>query len=174
MGTIVDTFKPKSMSRNGNDDLLIEVAGKTYEAILSKANNQYDGYLIIVSHGAGGDMHLPQLETLANKLTKHDLFCVRFTCRGMNLIHRTKVYRAVVEHFVNSNIYKFKGYFLAGRSMGARAAVTVANSLIDELSNVVYGVICMSYPLHTPTDTSSLRDKLLLDLNQSIHTDYQR
>ena len=55
----------------------------------------------------------------------------------------------------------------AGRSMGARAAVGVCNDIQgSSMEHFVLGVICISYPLHTPKDTANLRDGPLLQLNK--------
>ena len=52
---------------------------------------------VILTHGAGGDMNLPQLAQIANHLAeKGRLMCARFTCRALNLKYRIKVYKAVV------------------------------------------------------------------------------
>ena len=50
---------------------------------------------VIVTHGAGGDMNLPQLVALARALASGGFLCLRFTCKGPNLAHRVKAYRAV-------------------------------------------------------------------------------
>ena len=51
--------------------------------------------------------------------------------------------------------------------MGARAAVGVCNEIQgSSLENFVLGVICISYPLHTPKDTANLRDEPLRQLKK--------
>ena len=50
--------------------------------------------------------------------------------------------------------------------MGARAAVGVCNDIQGtSMESFVLGVICISYPLHTPKDTGNLRDGPLLQLH---------
>ena len=51
---------------------------------------------------------------------------------------------------------------MAGRSMGSRAAVGLAN---DNPSQDIAGVICMSYPLHTEENKDKLRDESIKALD---------
>lgn len=53
-------------------------------------------YGIILTHGASGDMNLPHLMSLASHLASHGFFCLRFTCKGLNIVHRIKAYKAVL------------------------------------------------------------------------------
>ncbi|XP_060558055.1 testis-expressed protein 30-like [Ruditapes philippinarum] len=126
------------------------------------------GYGVILTHGAGGDMNLLQLKLLSEHLASKGVMAVRFTCKGLNLAYRVKVYTCVLEH-VTSQYSKVTRYFLAGRSMGSRAAVGVANGVKGtELVKTVAGVIALSYPLHTQENKSNLRDKPLYELSDPI------
>lgn len=53
-------------------------------------------YGIILTHGASGDMNLPHLMSLASHLASHGFFCLRFTCKGLNIVHRIKAYKSVL------------------------------------------------------------------------------
>lgn len=47
-----------------------------------------------------------------------------------------------------------------GRSMGSRAAVSVARQISqDDNEDFIHGLICLSYPLHRPKLQSKLRDE---------------
>ena len=51
--------------------------------------------------------------------------------------------------------------------MGARAAVGVSNDVQGtSMDDYVKGVICISYPLHTPKDTANLRDAPISQLTK--------
>ncbi|KAG2456302.1 NEPRO protein, partial [Polypterus senegalus] len=51
---------------------------------------------VVLTHGAGGDLHFRHLVSMATSLASNGVLCVRFTCKGLNLSYRTKAYRAVV------------------------------------------------------------------------------
>ena len=53
-----------------------------------------------------------------------------------------------------------------GRSMGSRAAVGVCCDKI--VTDFVIGVICLSYPLHTPKECKQLRDGPLYTVTKPI------
>lgn len=51
---------------------------------------------VVLTHGAGGDMHIKQLESLARALACAGVLCLRFTCRAVNFVYRVRAYSAVV------------------------------------------------------------------------------
>lgn len=51
---------------------------------------------LILTHGAGGDMNLKQLMSLARDVATSGLLCLRFTCKSLNLAHRVRAYEAAV------------------------------------------------------------------------------
>ncbi|KAM6093634.1 testis-expressed protein 30 isoform 3-T3 [Chlamydotis macqueenii] len=120
-------------------------------------------YGVILTHGAGGDMNFPQLVSLAACLASCGILCLRFTCKGLNIAYRTKAFKTVVEYLKLSDDYKLLGVFLAGRSMGSRAAASVIRQLSQEGDDdFIQGLVCLSYPLHRPKLQSKLRDEDLL------------
>ncbi|NWX15674.1 TEX30 protein, partial [Aegotheles bennettii] len=120
-------------------------------------------YGVILTHGAGGDMNFPQLVSLAAYLASHGVLCLRFTCKGLNIAYRTKAFKTAVEYVKLSDDYKLSGVFLAGRSMGSRAAASLIRHLSQEDDDdFIQGLICLSYPLHRPKLQSKLRDEDLL------------
>ncbi|XP_048351467.1 testis-expressed protein 30 [Sphaerodactylus townsendi] len=125
-------------------------------------------YAVIFTHGASGDMNFSHLVSLANYLVSHGLLCLRFTCKGLNLAYRTKAYKAVLEYLRSSRDYKLSGVFLAGRSMGSRAAASVTRQADEDNDGFVLGLICLSYPLHRPNLQSKLRDEDLFLLKSPV------
>ncbi|KAM6093635.1 testis-expressed protein 30 isoform 4-T4 [Chlamydotis macqueenii] len=100
-------------------------------------------YGVILTHGAGGDMNFPQLVSLAACLASCGILCLRFTCKGLNIAYRTKAFKTVVEYLKLSDDYKLLGVFLAGRSMGSRAAASVIRQLSQEGDDdFIQGVRC--------------------------------
>lgn len=61
---------------------------------------------MVLTHGAGGDMHSKQLESLAHALARSGVLCLRFTCRAVNFPYRVRAYRAVVVSTSFFNHYK--------------------------------------------------------------------
>ncbi|XP_075056086.1 testis-expressed protein 30 [Mixophyes fleayi] len=119
-------------------------------------------YGVILTHGAGGDMNFSHLVSLVNYLVPQGLLCVRFTCKGLNLVYRTKAYNAVVTYLKSCEENKLGGIFLGGRSMGSRAATSIMRAACEEDDSFIQGLICLSYPLHPPNAKSKMRDEDLL------------
>ncbi|XP_029460399.1 testis-expressed protein 30 [Rhinatrema bivittatum] len=127
------------------------------------ARKQRETYSVILTHGAGGDKNFSHLVSLSTYLASHGLLCLRFTCKGLNIVYRTKAYRTVLEYLKLSEEYNVTGVFLAGRSMGSRAAASLIRQACDEDEDFIRGLICLSYPLHPPKTFDKLRtDDLLL------------
>uniref|UniRef100_A0A8P4G4J9 Testis expressed 30 n=1 Tax=Dicentrarchus labrax TaxID=13489 RepID=A0A8P4G4J9_DICLA len=108
---------------------------------------------VILTHGAGGDMNFKHLVSLAHGLASDGCLCLRFTCKALNLGYRVKAYRAVWDYLKSLQKFTIKHIFIGGRSMGSRAAATLARQLSDESEDAVQGVICLSFPLHPPAQT---------------------
>ncbi|XP_069496511.1 testis-expressed protein 30 [Ambystoma mexicanum] len=125
---------------------------------------------VILTHGAGGDMNFVHLVSLASHLATHGLLCLRFTCKGLNLIYRTKAYKTVLEYLKTSAEYKVDSVFLGGRSMGSRAAAAVVRQIHENDSDpsMIQGLICLSYPLHPPKAQSKLRTEDLLLIQHPV------
>ncbi|KAL8190012.1 UNVERIFIED_CONTAM: Testis-expressed protein 30 [Gekko kuhli] len=125
-------------------------------------------YAVILTHGASGDMNFSHLSSLANYLVSHGVLCLRFTCKGLNLAYRAKAYKAVLEYLRSSNDYTLSGVFLAGRSMGSRAAAAVTCKADQDNDSFIQGLICLSYPLHRPKLQSKLRDEDLFLIKSPV------
>ncbi|XP_035249389.1 testis-expressed protein 30 isoform X1 [Anguilla anguilla] len=124
---------------------------------------------VVLTHGAGGDMNFRHLVLLAEALSSAGLLCLRFTCKGLNLVYRVRAYNAIVEYIQNLKTFTFKNIFLGGRSMGARAAAALVKQLSEEAGDSVQGLICLSFPLHPPGQmhAHSKRSEHLLGLTQT-------
>ncbi|KAM9205609.1 testis-expressed protein 30 isoform 1-T1 [Mergus octosetaceus] len=151
------------MSGHAEVQVKIPFGNKYLDAIFSVPKKKLR-YGVILTHGAGGDMNFPHLVSLATYLASYGILCLRFTCKGLNIAYRTKAYKAVVEYLKLSDDYKLSGVFLAGRSMGSRAAASVIRQLSqdDDNDDFIQGLVCLSYPLHRPKLQSKLRDEDLL------------
>ncbi|XP_066563154.1 testis-expressed protein 30 [Amia ocellicauda] len=117
---------------------------------------------VIVTHGAGGDMNFRHLVSLAASLASSGFLCLRFTCKGLNLVYRVKAYKVVVEYLNNIKKYTLQNIFVGGRSMGARAAAATVLQLTETGEDIIQGLICLSYPLHPTKQKHSLRTSDLL------------
>ena len=53
-------------------------------------------YGVILTHGAGGDMNHAQLVSFATALAEVGFLVLRFTCKGLNIKYRSKVYLTVL------------------------------------------------------------------------------
>ncbi|XP_042666366.1 testis-expressed protein 30 isoform X1 [Centrocercus urophasianus] len=151
------------MSGHAEVKVKIPFGNKQLDAIFNVPEKKLR-YGVILTHGAGGDMNFPQLVSLAAYLASQGILCLRFTCKGLNIAYRTKAYKTVVEYLKLSDDYKLSGVFLAGRSMGSRAAASVIHQLSQDGNNddFIQGLVCLSYPLHRPKLQSKLRDEDLL------------
>lgn len=56
----------------------------------------HNKFWIILTHGAGGDFNTPQLSALATFLEKSNFTVLRFTCKGLNIKYRIKVYAEIL------------------------------------------------------------------------------
>ncbi|XP_018432115.1 PREDICTED: testis-expressed sequence 30 protein [Nanorana parkeri] len=142
---------------------------KSLDAILSipkDHGNVVNG--VILTHGAGGDMNFAHLVSMARYLASHGLLCLRFTCKGLNLVYRTKAYNAVVVYMKSLDDYNIGDIFLAGRSMGSRVAAHVMRGACEEGDGAIQGLICLSYPLHSPNAKGMLRDEDILHITKPM------
>ncbi|KAK2839578.1 hypothetical protein Q5P01_013318 [Channa striata] len=114
---------------------------------------------VILTHGAGGDMNFRHLVSVAHALASNGFLCLRFTCKGLNLGYRVKVYQAVWDYLKSLKKFKIKHIYVGGRSMGCRAAAALARQLSDQAKDSPSGVICLSFPLHPPGQTHAHRQR---------------
>ncbi|XP_068602821.1 testis-expressed protein 30 [Brachionichthys hirsutus] len=114
---------------------------------------------VILTHGAGGDRNFKHLVSLSRSLTANGSICLRFTCKSLNLGYRVKAYRAVWDYLKSLEKFTLKRIFVGGRSMGSRAAAALARQLRVESEEAVQGIVCLSFPLHSPAQTNNHRQR---------------
>uniref|UniRef100_A0ABM5FZD2 Testis-expressed protein 30 isoform X5 n=1 Tax=Pogona vitticeps TaxID=103695 RepID=A0ABM5FZD2_9SAUR len=130
----------KMMSDYTETNVKIPFGSKYLDAILSLPDKILP-YAVILTHGASGDMNYSHLVSLANYLVSHGLLCLRFTCKSLNIIHRAKAYKAVVEYLRSSSDYRLSGIFLGGRSMGSRAAASVTRQADQDSDSFIQATL---------------------------------
>ncbi|XP_064832114.1 testis-expressed protein 30 isoform X1 [Oncorhynchus masou masou] len=100
------------------DSMTIPFGGKHLVAVLSIPANASDVQTaVILTHGAGGDMNFKHLVSLAHALSSNGLLCLRFTCKGLNLVYRVKAYHAVWEYLKNLEKFTIRNIFLGERCL---------------------------------------------------------
>ncbi|XP_037542042.1 testis-expressed protein 30 [Nematolebias whitei] len=104
-------------------------------------------------------MNFRHLVSLARALASSGFLCLRFTCKGLNLTYRVKAYSAVWDYLKTIQRFTVNHIFLGGRSMGCRAAASLARQLSDGSEDAVQGVICLSFPMHPPGQMHTHRQR---------------
>ncbi|TSQ01559.1 KDEL motif-containing protein 1 [Bagarius yarrelli] len=148
--------------------VLIPFGSKELVGALTLPETECVKTALVLTHGAGGDMNLKPLMSLAQAAASSGLLCLRFTCKSLNLIHRVKAYEAAVVYLISLDRFRLTKIFLGGRSMGARAAVALARHLCVKKEVEVQGLVCVSFPLHPPSQTHAhvKRSEDLIALSQ--------
>ncbi|GLC45368.1 hypothetical protein PLESTM_001725200 [Pleodorina starrii] len=86
--------------------------------------------VVVLTHGAGGDMDSGYLPRLASALAAAGVACVRFTCRTLHLPTRVAAFQAVLREAAGSwpetAATGAIPWFCGGHSMGGRAACQIA------------------------------------------------
>ncbi|KAI5621437.1 testis-expressed protein 30 isoform X2, partial [Silurus asotus] len=131
----------------------IPFGSKSLEGVLTVPESDRVQTALILAHGAGGNMNLKSLMSLARAAAMSGLLCLRFTCKSLNLAHRVRAYEAVVVYMKTLKSFPLNNVFLGGRSMGARAAVALGRQLCVKKEVNVQGLLCVSFPLHPPGQT---------------------
>lgn len=118
--------------------------------------------LLVLAHGAGGDLSGEFMAYFAGNLGNEDLLVCRFNFRYAELKKKAPdrqavledTYRAVVEAIRAER--KQQRLIVGGKSMGCRIASQVAAS-----GTGVDGLVFLGYPLHPPGRPERLRDSHL-------------
>ncbi|KAB5576816.1 hypothetical protein PHYPO_G00202870 [Pangasianodon hypophthalmus] len=131
----------------------IPFGSKELEGALTVPETECVQSALILTHGAGGDMNLKPLMSLAQAVSTSGLLCLRFTCKSLNLAHRVRAYEAAMVYLKSLDRFTLSNIFLGGRSMGARAAVALGRHLCFKEEVNVQGLLCVSFPLHPPGQT---------------------
>ncbi|EDO48462.1 predicted protein [Nematostella vectensis] len=145
-------------------DVRIPVEDRVLDGVINVPSpSSWDGCAVVLTHGAGGDLHFHHLEQIATHLARTGILCLRFTCKTPNFQYRLRCFEAAVSYLGASEEFDVQKCIVAGRSMGARVAAELATQSC--LTNrLIFGVACLSYPLHPPKRTSELRVSSLLHL----------
>uniref|UniRef100_A0A3B3SUA0 Nucleolus and neural progenitor protein n=1 Tax=Paramormyrops kingsleyae TaxID=1676925 RepID=A0A3B3SUA0_9TELE len=142
------------------ENVRIAFGGRSLDAVLSiPGQSTTVRAALVLTHGAGGDMNVKHLVSLAKAAAAAGLLCLRFTCKGLNLSYRVKAYTAVMEYLRNQEKFTLTSIFVGGRSMGARAAACLTNQLSTGVGDVPHGLVCLSFPLHPPGQTHTHRQR---------------
>lgn len=112
---------------------------------------------LVLGHGAGGNMHTPDLARFAQALAALGIGAVRFNFPYAEAHRKVPdrqatleaCYRAVADQVAP----RVKRLFLGGRSMGGRIA-----SHIVAAGHPTAGLVFLSYPLHPPGRPDRIRD----------------
>jgi len=110
--------------------------------------------VVALTHGAGGNMHTPQLQAVCDGLAERGLTSVRFNLPYAEAGRRSPskpgpdeaCWRAVIEQIPAARV------FIGGRSYGGRMATHVAAA-----GARVSGMVLLGYPLHPPGKPDRLR-----------------
>lgn len=118
------------------------------------------GPLVVLAHGAGGDMRNPFLEGFAAGLADQKVGCLRFNFAyseaGRKGPDREPALRQVWSA-VFSQSSSGEGVWASGKSLGGRiASMMVADKELDAA-----GLILVGYPLHPPGKPERIRDEHL-------------
>jgi predicted alpha/beta-hydrolase family hydrolase len=116
---------------------------------------------LILAHGAGGNMHTPQLTSYADQIAARGLGAVRFNFAYSEAKKKAPdrtdkleaVYRAVATEVAAK---RAKRVFIGGRSMGGRIG-----SHIVAQGFPAAGLVFLAYPLHPPGKPERIRDEHL-------------
>ena len=78
-------------------DITIRHEAKDIPCVLSlpEGTNQDSDCGLILTHGAGGDLHTKQLKDITDRMVTKGWTVLRFTCRG-HINHRAKVFGTVM------------------------------------------------------------------------------
>lgn len=137
----------------------VPVGDEETSAVFEAASGSEQRAVLILAHGAGGNMNDRSVLSTANALRAHGLGVVRF-----NFLYKEKkssrpdpmprlkdCYSAVVERVRNE--LTPETLVIGGRSMGGRAASMLAADGFD-----CDGLLLLAYPLHPPGKPEQLRD----------------
>jgi predicted alpha/beta-hydrolase family hydrolase len=137
----------------------VSVGGEETSAVSETASGSEEGAVLILAHGAGGNMNDRSVASTANALRARGFGVVRF-----NFLYKEKkssrpdpmpklkdCYSAVIQRVRNE--LEPATLIIGGRSMGGRAASMLAADGLD-----CDGLLLLAYPLHPPGKPEQLRD----------------
>lgn len=120
-----------------------------------------EGPLVVLSHGAGGDMRGPVLEGFAAGLASADVGCLRFNFAyseaGRRGPDREPALRQVWSAVFSRAEELGEPVWVAGKSMGGR----IASMMVADGELGAAGLVFVGYPLHPPGKPERIRDEHL-------------
>lgn len=133
--------------------------GRDFGAVtVSLAGNELYECVVVLAHGAGGDMNSRLLLDVEDGLVEHSIAVVRFnflyTEKGKRAPNRRPILEACWKSVADwaRETLQPKSLFLSGKSMGGRmASYLVADGYPCQ------GLFFLGYPLHPPGKTEQLR-----------------
>lgn len=139
-------------------ELKIETPAGTVSAL---ASGPKGGPLVVLSHGAGGDMRGPVLEGFAEGLAGADVGCLRFNFAYAEAGRKGPDREPLLRDVWSGAFAHAQGLggpvWASGKSMGGRiASMMVADGELDAA-----GLIFVGYPLHPPGKPERIRDEHL-------------
>jgi hypothetical protein len=122
------------------------------------------GPVVVVAHGAGGNMENPVLEGFANGLATSEVGSLRFnfayTEAGKKAPDREPALRQVWSAAFQRAKELGDPVWVSGKSLGGRiASMMVADGQLD-----ASGLVLIGYPLHPPGKPERIRDAHLYDI----------
>jgi predicted alpha/beta-hydrolase family hydrolase len=118
--------------------------------------------VLVVGHGAGGDMHAPLLAGFVDGLAEQGIGSLRFNFPYKQLGRRAPDPPAVLKEAFTAAFEEARrragdaGVFVGGKSLGGRIA-----SLVVAEGMPAAGLVFVGYPLHPPGKPERLRDEHL-------------
>jgi predicted alpha/beta-hydrolase family hydrolase len=120
--------------------------------------------VLVLAHGAGGNMHTPQLKAVAEALAARDISVLRFNFpyaeAKKRAPDRTPNLEACWRAIAAEARKGARRLFLGGRSMGGRIA-----SHIVAQGEPADGLVFLAYPLHPPGKPERMRDEHLYGID---------
>lgn len=126
-----------------------------------------NGTVVVLAHGAGGNMHTPQLKAFADGLAAHGIESLRFNFAyaeaRKKAPDRTAILESVYRAAANEARTSARKLVFAGRSMGGRIGSHIAAH-----GESCDGLIFLAYPLHPPGKPEKIRDAHLYEIKQPM------
>ena len=94
---IVSPIKNKSLFLFQIINVIIPVEDRELDGIINvPKSSSWAGYAVVLTHGAGADMHYTHLDKLASCLADTGILCLRFTCKTPNFQYRARCFASAV------------------------------------------------------------------------------
>ncbi|MGH2653026.1 MAG: alpha/beta hydrolase family protein [Actinomycetota bacterium] len=123
------------------------------------------GPLLVLGHGAGGDLRAALLGGFAAALAGHGVGCLRFNFlyseRGRRGPDREPLLREAWRAAFDRGAELGRPTWAGGKSMGGR----IASMMVADGSLPAAGLVFVGYPLHPPGKPERIRDAHLPDLD---------